>query len=312
MEAAETTVKVGLGMQILEFLGFLSLNKTISSMWSFILTLQFLVVMDLWQIQIDDLTRIVMKQVRIIVFGEFFDKFDFAGKVAELVDLSDLQVVDDGISEKVGGDRLGQDDGLLKNFGFTQILIAIIFAILILVVVLAICLGKLCQPGGKCRKLLKSLQNKIFFNSLTQFTYVSALKYGLVVMGGMKTRGAEWVISCTLLIIMGLLPFVYSFILCKRELASEETKTRFGALYTGLKTENKKSTAVYPVVFLTRRYCFVVLTVFLFDWPYMQVVGHLTLTTLSLGYMIGLDIYQDRGKLVVEAANEVLLYFAGV
>ena len=31
-----------------------------------------------------------MKQVRIIVFGEFFDKLDFAGEVAQLVDLEDL------------------------------------------------------------------------------------------------------------------------------------------------------------------------------------------------------------------------------
>ena len=141
---------------------------------------------------------------------------------------------------------------------------------------------------------------------------MSALKYGLVVMGGVKTRDTEWIVSYILLVIMGFLPFLYMFILCRRELGSEETKTRFGALYTGLRAENKKSTAVYPAVFLTRRYVFIVLTVFLFDWPYMQVVGHLTLTTLSLGYMIGLDIYEDRGKLVVEAANEVLLYFAGV
>ena len=60
-----------------------------------------------------------------------------------------------------------------------------------------------------------------------------------------------------------------------------------GAIYVGKNISRENSKAhLYPMAFFWRRSFFVIATVFLFDWPTMQMMAHILLTVAMVVLLI--------------------------
>ena len=62
----------------------------------------------------------------------------------------------------------------------------------------------------------------------------------------------------------------------------------YGALYVGKNVANKarlQRLHLYNFVFLARRMLFICLTVFLFEYPALQMVAHWSLTLLTINFL---------------------------
>ena len=89
----------------LEFLGLFFAGKAISQMWSLFLVLQFVAYMIRWQIQIDSATSIVTDKLSQVVLGEILDTYGITAFATQAIGF-DYENTDDGITDKVGEDRL--------------------------------------------------------------------------------------------------------------------------------------------------------------------------------------------------------------
>ena len=91
----------------------------------------------------DDDARLVLNELRIVVFGEFFDDYEGTEKICKFLGLDQLTSrKDDKVSQEVGTDRIDAKAGLLSGIGFTQVLITIFLALLIVLVTVSIILRR--------------------------------------------------------------------------------------------------------------------------------------------------------------------------
>ena len=88
VETAESAAKVGLAVTIWQLLMFFSLKKALTSMFSLINSLQFVVTMLLWQITLQATVRVVLHQLKKVVLGEFVDDLDIGAYVNEALGLA--------------------------------------------------------------------------------------------------------------------------------------------------------------------------------------------------------------------------------
>jgi len=65
-----------------EFCILLVFNKVLSSMWTLILTLQFVLYIAVWQINFPQETRLVLFELRKVALGEFMDNIPFGDTLA--------------------------------------------------------------------------------------------------------------------------------------------------------------------------------------------------------------------------------------
>ena len=101
-------------------------------------------------------------------------------------------------------------------------------------------------------------------------------------------------ISIITLIVLNLLPILFAKVLHKNRetLETEETIQKYGTLYEGLTVkatldspQKQRHIWIFPLIFMFRRTLFIVLTVLLFDYPFMQMIGHCFLTLATAIYM---------------------------
>ena len=101
-------------------------------------------------------------------------------------------------------------------------------------------------------------------------------------------------ISITTLIVLNLLPFLFAKVLHKNRetLESEATIAKYGTLYEGMSVKEtldspprQRHIWIQPLIFMFRRTLFIVLTVLLFDYPVIQMIGHCLLTLLTAIYV---------------------------
>ena len=101
-------------------------------------------------------------------------------------------------------------------------------------------------------------------------------------------------ISIITLIVLNLLPLLFAKILHRNQetLNSEDTLAKYGTLYEGLNLKETKDSppkkrAIWlnPLFFMFRRSLFIVLSVLLFDYPVLQMIGHCLLTLANAIYV---------------------------
>ena len=119
----------------LEFLCLFFASKVIAQMWSLFLTLQFVAYMIKWQIPIESASSVVLTKLSQIVLGEILDTYGITASATKALGL-DYENTDDGISQKVGQDRLSEKTGLLENLGPTFILLLVASVLLIAIAIL--------------------------------------------------------------------------------------------------------------------------------------------------------------------------------
>jgi hypothetical protein len=117
----------------------------------------------------------------------------------------------------------------------------------------------------------------------------------VVALVGLSQGALQMAISIITLIVLNLLPLLFAKVLHRNRetLDSEDTLAKYGALYEGLNTKEtkgsppKKKRAVWlnPLICMFRRSLFILISVFLFEYPVMQMVGHCLLTLANAIYV---------------------------
>ena len=110
-----------------------------------------------------------------------------------------------------------------------------------------------------------------------------------------------------------MLPLFYAYILHKRsdKLHKDKNKGTIGTLYEGFvrnkegKSEKavkkKRHAYIYPMAFLWRRTAFIVITVWLFEYPVLQMAVHIWLSLFNLCLLAGLkENFTTKQRLFVE------------
>ena len=120
---------------------------------------------------------------------------------------------------------------------------------------------------------------------------LSSLKINLIAMVALKRATDDplsIVLASLLSIFIMALPLYLARILYvnKDELDDEVNVKKFGTLYEGKDISRENHHVwLYPITFLYRRVIFMAATVFLIDWPSMQMIVHQLLTLASIAYV---------------------------
>lgn len=160
------------------------------------------------------------------------------------------------------------------------------------------------------------------FKQGIRFTLLNYLKLNtsaMVVIASTNNTMAEVIPHSLFLLALASLPFVYYFVLRKKqdELGEEVSRRKFESLYDGLRLREVQSEhegvaqikVQWPVVwFLLRRLVFVAVTVWLFEHPVLQMIAAQTLSLLMLANLAYSSVrYVERSRQVVEVMAESLL-----
>ena len=70
---------------ILEIIGLFTLQKALFSLWTLILTLQFLTYIAAWQIRYPPMMRMILYKLRVITLGEFLDDLQIGDRISKVI-----------------------------------------------------------------------------------------------------------------------------------------------------------------------------------------------------------------------------------
>ena len=259
--------------------------------------------MGLWNILMSSRCRVLFDELRRIALFEFFDDYDITGTIVSGLGIDSLMPDKDGPGQKVGKDRLGESS-LLKSLGATFFFFTVLFGIFILVMIALVYLCRNTRLSEANKKRLADLKKKIFFNMLIRYSLLNALKLNLTALMGITASGLEKLPSIALLVVLNLLPFVYSYVLIRKgdELKTEDNVKRYGNLYQDLRLETfedppkKRNIWLYPMTFMLRRCIFMVLTVYAFEHPHIQMICHCVLTLVTAVYLSSGALFKERSR----------------
>jgi len=206
------------------------------------------------------------------------DDVDFGNIIMEALGLPPNE--NSSSEEKVGEARLGSGS-IGKSFGATLLLGTLIFVIIVLIVILVIYIAKRVKLSEKTKERIKGLKTKVFWNPIVRYLVLNSLKLSmtaLVVFKASDSGPGDYIVSIVLLLVLNLAPIAFFKALDrnKETLSSPETLKSIGSIYTGKNITKEEGIKAYmfPMAFFWRRTLFVVVTVFLFDWPAMQAIAH--------------------------------------
>ena len=220
--------------------------------------------------------------------------------------------------EKVGDDRLGSGD-IKKSFGATLILGSILFAVLILVIVVIIVIAKRIKLSDRRRQQMHNLKAKVFWNPIIRYLILNSLKLtmtALVAFKVNKDRLTDLSSAIGIVAMLNLAPIIfYCTVRANRsKLGDEEIQKVIGAIYMGKNIEKANSNAgLFPMGFFWRRTLFVVVTVYLFDWPSMQMIAHQVLTVLLIISLVAdKSAFESTSQKTIEIGSELMLHFSSI
>ena len=113
------------------------------------------------------------------------------------------------------------------------------------------------------------------------------------------------------------MPVILTYVLVKIEedLDNEENVEKYGNLYRDFNRstyEERRNIFIYVWIFFLRRLFFVLLTVFYFEDPVVQVAGQIVLTLITVSFLLHQGIYKDRRRLFIEVLNEQILLIVSI
>ena len=144
-------------------------------MWSYILNVQLLVYVSMWQINFPSLAHFLLFWARKMVLGEALDETGLADFIYESFGLEALTWSPSDM--QYGSERLGQKS-ILANFGATNI---IAFALLLIYILALFVIELIAKRSGKtkCYFRVNLIKNNMFFNPLINVIMLEALKVNL-------------------------------------------------------------------------------------------------------------------------------------
>ena len=297
-------------MSIWEIILIIVFKKVLFSVWVLILTLQFLVYIATWQLRTPSGSHFILYELKRIALGEFMDDLDVGTEVAGVlgIEIGDSNAVD----EEVGESRLGTGSAF-SNFGATLVLGSILFLLLIILIVIIVIIASRTQCSEKSKERMKKLKSKVFFNPIIRYLLLNSLKLNIsafVVMASPQKTGTDVSIAAATLTVINLAPLVCCFVIYRnrRMLLEKENIKSFGTLYEGrnAKDSNHKI-MLYPVAFFYRRTAFTIFSVYLFNYPALQMMMNQLLTLAMAAYLLhDSNLFESRSQKVVEVGSEVL------
>ena len=95
--------------------------------------------------------------------------------------------------------------------------------------------------------------------------------------------------SITILVMLNFTPLVFCATLSRNRdtLTVPSTKKQISAIYIGKNVTSQDQKAyLYPIAFFWRRCLYAVITVYLFQWPQMQMIAHHALTVVYVSVLV--------------------------
>ena len=156
-----------------------------------------------------------------------------------------------------------------------------------LVLITVVIIVKRSRASPKCNERVKKLKRFVFFNPIIRYLVLNSLKLNMSGLVVFKTLGEtmDKGVGIAILTLVNGAPIVFYIVVerWKDKLESEEARKSFGSIYAGKSLRDKDHLAgLYPMQFFWRRALFIAATVFLFDYPLMQMYAHFLLTMISI------------------------------
>lgn len=159
-----------------------------------------------------------------VVLGEILDAYGVTASLTNAIGIK-YEKHDDGITEKVGEDRLGDQSGVLENLGPTFLLVTILVVLIIIIVTLLTIIARRYKIDSACSKLVTIARKKIFYSMAIRFLLMNCLKLNMVTINGVRET-PDSASAILLLVVLQMMPFLLTYVLVKieKDLNNEETQ----------------------------------------------------------------------------------------
>ena len=134
--------------------------------------------MSTWQVSYSRPVKILLKELKRVTLGEFFEDLDVGRKIQEKIGIKVSSLITE---EQIGKSRLGSKD-IFSNFGITFILISSLFLLFLLVIFCGVRLSKRNATSEKIKGCFKKSQDYLLFNPLIRYSMLNYLKLNFVSM----------------------------------------------------------------------------------------------------------------------------------
>mmetsp|Transcript_21882 Transcript_21882/g.29288 ORF Transcript_21882/g.29288 Transcript_21882/m.29288 type:complete len:170 (+) Transcript_21882:728-1237(+) len=166
------------------------------------------------------------------------------------------------------------------------------------------------------------MKRKVFFNPIIRYLILNSLKLNMTGLIALKAAGVGGISVADIISAAGILalingaPLVFVCVLKKnkKRLGEDESRLSYGAVYNGKNVSDDNQHAwLYPMAFFWRRCGFIAATIFLFDYPLMQMNVHYVLTMISVAILAyNRKAFESRGQFLVEVGSEFLLHVTSI
>mmetsp|Transcript_20732 Transcript_20732/g.25371 ORF Transcript_20732/g.25371 Transcript_20732/m.25371 type:complete len:301 (-) Transcript_20732:1007-1909(-) len=283
-------------------------------MWTLILTLQFFVYLATWQVRYPSTLNNLLYQLKRIALGEFMDDFDIGNDLMKVMGLPPNEA--SATEEKVGEERLGGSSNALSSLGATLLLGSLVFVLIIIMLVAVIVISRRVKFSDKCRERVKKLKQKVFYNPIIRYLLLNSLKLNMSGLIVFKTAGAtkeDIAVAVAIIALVNGAPLMFLFAINRNRgiLLEDDTRKSFGAAYAGKNvTDEDHAAHVYPFVFFLRRCAFIAATIYLFDYPVMQMNVQYLLTMVSICILANDSrVFESKSQRIVEIGSDLSMHF---
>ena len=220
--------------------------------------------------------------------------------------------------EKVGEERLGSSS-LFESFGATLLLGTIVFILILVVIVIVIIVVRRTRSSLKCRERVQKIKLAIFFNPIIRYLVLNSLKLNMQAVVAVKATGgsiADFASSIGIIVLINGSPLIFYIVLNRNHdnLEDKQRQKSYGALYIGKNvTSDNHKAQFYPMIFFWRRLIFIIVTVYLFDYPLMQMFVHFALNITMMAILLYDErAFSSKGQRYVEIGSELGLHFTSI
>lgn len=256
-------------------------------------------------------------ELKRVALGEFLDDLDISNKSMEYLGFE----TEEGSSseEKLGEERLGPTNSV-TSMGSTFLLGSVVLTFIVLIIVICVVISRAMSSSEKCRMRVEKLKLKVFHNPIIRYLILNSIKLNTAAILSLKAAIIEDLkqmpVPITLMAVITLTPVVLSVVAYRRRKSLGEDKVRrsIGSIYEGKNVErDDHKVYLFPLLFFWRRTCFVIVTVFLFAHPALQMAAHYVLTMLSATMLLADGrAFESKAQRNVEVGSEFLLLFSSI
>ena len=145
--------------------------------------------------------------------------------------------------------------------------------LIIVILLVLLCLARRYGMPEKCKSLINKVKSKIFWNLMIRYLFLNALKLNMTGLVAIKTAteaGVNLAIGVGTLSVINMVPLVFVCFLYNNqdELESEALVKSAGTLMLGKYViPGDHQVWMHPIIFFYRRSLYIVVTVYLLDYP---------------------------------------------